>query len=138
MFMIIYMTETGHKTDTHWAVCIIEKALMTKYSKEAAQCSGTQHTHTLLSHCGQTLLSTKSLKSKINTCPAPNTLLAIHAFLSTDAHKSYCWPSSQGVHAHSTSSLYFYPEIHSHWLSWPQGKEVHHTKGCTASVRCVL
>lgn len=53
-------------------------------------------------------------------------------------HKNYCWPSSHGVHAHSTSSLYFYPEIHSHWPSWPQGKEVHHTKGCTASVCCVL
>lgn len=83
MLMIIYMTETGHKTDMHWAVCITEKALMTKYSKEAAQCSGTQHTLTFLSHCGQTLLSTKHPKSKINTCPAPN-ILAIHAFLSTD------------------------------------------------------
>lgn len=64
MFMITYMTEIGHKTETHWAVCITEKALVTKYSKEAAQCIGTQHTLTSLSRCGQTLLSTESPKAR--------------------------------------------------------------------------
>lgn len=124
MFMITYMTEIGHKTETHAG----QFALRESPRDQIQQRSRPVHWDTAHSYFPVSLWANSALyrepESKINTCPAPNILLAIHAFLSSDTRKSYCWPSSHGVHAHSTSSLYFYPKIHSHWLSRPQGKEV--------------
>jgi len=94
-------------------LCITESILKPRGSKRACAAQwGTAPLYLAASRCGQTPLSvTDSPKSKVSTCLAPNTLLAIHSLFSLK-HKTLLFGPAQTQFILTAVSHNFYHELH--------------------------